>query len=76
MFIAKGTILLANSNSVTGDITVSNSPTTFGTILLTGSNSALGGNIDVNGKVIVKGGVVSGRVTQPAGASIIRGQLH
>ncbi|MBP9925790.1 MAG: hypothetical protein KBF45_07340, partial [Cyclobacteriaceae bacterium] len=65
---SKGTVLLANSNSVTGDITVSNSPISFGTILLTGSNSALGGNIDVIGQVIVKGGVVSGRVTQPAGA--------
>ncbi|MBL7877375.1 MAG: hypothetical protein JNL53_17045, partial [Cyclobacteriaceae bacterium] len=66
---SKGTISLANSNCVTGDITASNSSTTSGTVLLAGSNSALGGNIDVKGKIVVSGGVVSGRITQPAGAS-------
>jgi cytoskeletal protein CcmA (bactofilin family) len=66
---SKGTVSLANSNCVTGDITASNSPSTSGTIFLAGSNSALGGNIDVNGRITINGGVVSGTVTQPAGAS-------
>ena len=66
---SKGTIVLANSNSVTGKIAASNSPNTYGTILSVGSNANLGGDIDVNGKIVVGGGTVSGKVTHPSGTT-------
>ena len=61
-----GTVVLANSNTVTGKITAANSPTVTGTILSVGSNANLGGNIDVNGKIVIGGGTVSGKVTYPS----------
>ena len=66
---SQGTISLANSNTVTGKIAVSNSPFISGTILSVGSSANLGGNIDVNGNTVVSGGIVSGRVTHPTGTT-------
>ncbi len=64
-----GTVVLANSNQVTGKITAANTFAATGTILSVGSNANLGGNIDVNGKIVVSNGTVSGRVTHPVGTT-------
>lgn len=64
-----GTVTLANNNKVTGRITAANSPTTSGTILSVGFYANLGGNIDVNGKIVVGSGTVSGKVTHPTGTT-------
>jgi hypothetical protein len=66
-----GTIELANGNSVSGKITAANSQglSINTTILLVGSNATFGGNIDVKGKIVIGGGVVSGKVTHPPGTS-------
>ncbi len=66
---SKGTIFLANSNTVTGKMAASNSPSVSGTTVTVGSNANLGGNIDANGNIKVSGGIVSGKVTHPAGTS-------
>ncbi|MEO6490539.1 MAG: MBG domain-containing protein [Ferruginibacter sp.] len=64
-----GTIQLANSNSVSGRISSANSDQlgSTTTILSVGSSALLSGNIDVNGKIVVGGGTVLGRVTHPVG---------
>ena len=64
-----GTVVLANSNSVSGKITAANSPSISGTILSVGNSANIGGNIDVNGNVVVGGGTVSGKVTHPSGTT-------
>ena len=61
-----GTVVLNNSNTVTGKITAANSPVVSGTILSVGSSANLGGNIDVNGNIVVGGGTVSGIVKHPS----------
>jgi cytoskeletal protein CcmA (bactofilin family) len=60
---SKGTIVMANSNLVSGRIAAANIPTVGGTILQIGSNANIGGNIDVNGNIVISGGVVKGKVT-------------
>jgi hypothetical protein len=70
-----GIIQLVNSNIVTGKITAANqytlpSPLPAGsTILSVGSSATLGsnsgGNIDVNGSIVIGGGSVLGKVTIP-----------
>ncbi len=64
-----GTVVLANSNTVTGKITAANTANSTATILSVGSSANLGGNIDVKGKIIIGGGTVSGRVTHPSGTT-------
>ena len=66
---SKGTIVLNNSNIVTGRIAAANSPAVAGTILSVGTLANLGGNIDVNGKIVIGSGTVSGIVTYPSPAS-------
>ncbi len=64
-----GTIALAGSNIVRGNIAASNSLGRSGTILSVGANANLGGNLDVNGNIIITNGVVSGVVTNPIGST-------
>ena len=64
-----GSVLLNNSNIVTGKITAANSKGATGSILSIGSSANIGGNIDVNGNIIIGGGTVSGKVTHPAGTT-------
>jgi hypothetical protein len=62
--VSKGKIVLANSNSVSGNIYAANatSPAATGTIFQTGSNASLNGPINVNGNIVVGGGSVNGPV--------------
>jgi hypothetical protein len=64
-----GTILLSNSNKVTGKITAANAYGATGNIISIGSSATLSGNIDVLGNITVGGGTVSGIVTHPAGTT-------
>ena len=64
-----GTVVLANSNAVSGKVTAANAFNAAGTILSVGTSASLGGNIDVNGNIVIGGGTVSGIVTNPAGTS-------
>ncbi len=64
-----GTIVLANSNQVTGNISAANSAGLTSTILSVGSSANIGGNIDVNGIITIGGGTVTGKITNPIGAS-------
>jgi hypothetical protein len=66
-----GTVVLANSNKVTGRITAANTAGLGGTILSVGSSAIIGGNIDVNGNIVVSGGTISGKVTHPDGTSYL-----
>jgi len=66
---SKGTITLANSNSVSGKIAAANLFNSTGNILSIGSNANLGGNIDVKGNIYVGGGTVLGKVTHPSGTT-------
>src|SRR5664279_2977190 len=61
-----GVVQLANTDTVTGRITAANGSASTGTIFLAGTNSLLKGNIDVNGKIVIGSGVVSGKVTHTA----------
>ena len=73
---SKGTIALTNSNTVVGKIAASNSPAVTGTILSVGSSANLSGAIDVNGNIVIGGGVVSGPVTTSGsytGPTTVRG---
>ncbi len=66
-----GAVFLANKTNVGGRITAANSAGLKSTIFQAGSNSLLGGNIDVNGNIQIASGSgsVTGRVTHPAGTS-------
>ena len=66
---SRGTISLANSNLVTGNIAASNIPKSSGTVLSVGSNANLKGDIDADGKISIGGGTVLGKVTHPVGTS-------
>lgn len=61
-----GTILLANSNTVTGRIAAG---IQAGFPITIGSSANIGGNIDVNGNIKIAGGVVNGKVTHPKGTT-------
>ena len=61
-----GIVQHSNTDTVTGRITAANGSASMGTIFQAGTNSLLKGNIDVNGKIVVGSGVVSGMVTHPA----------
>jgi hypothetical protein len=65
-----GTVVLANSNTVSGRITAANMAALKAgtTILSVGSGASLTGNIDVNGDILISGGTVSGIVTNPPGS--------
>jgi len=64
---SQGRIILANGNSISGNIAASNSPSITGTILSIGSNATVGtttsNTINVNGNILVGGGTVYARVT-------------
>ncbi|MBC7507814.1 MAG: hypothetical protein H7320_03555, partial [Ferruginibacter sp.] len=62
-----GTVVLANSNAVSGKVTAANAFNAAGTILSVGTSASLGDNIDVNGNIEIGGGTISGIVTNPAG---------
>lgn len=65
-----GTVILANSNTVTGKVAAANTAGLSGTIFSAGSNATIGGNIDVNGNIVISNnGTVSGNVTHPAGTT-------
>jgi hypothetical protein len=65
-----GTVVLANSNSVTGKVTAANTTSASGTIFSAGSNATIGGNIDVKGNIVIgNNGTVSGKVTHPSGTT-------
>lgn len=70
---SNGTIVLANSNVVKGNIAASNAFSASGTILSVGNNANLGlstaNTIDVKGKIVVAGGTVKSKVTHPAGTT-------
>ena len=66
---ARGTVVLANSNTVTGKITTANFYAATGTILSVGSSANLGGNLDVSGNIVVGGGTVTGKATHPTGTT-------
>ena len=61
-----GRVELANSNTVSGRITVANPSFLPGNVLTVGSNAVLQGNIDVHGSILISGGIVTGQVTHPA----------
>ena len=61
-----GKINLANSNTVTGNLTAESNN---GTVISIGSNAIITGNITANGNILVSGGVVNGTVTQPSGST-------
>jgi hypothetical protein len=65
-----GTVVLANSNTVSGRITAANLSAlkTGTTILSVGAGASLTGNIDVNGDIVISDGTVSGIVTNPTGS--------
>lgn len=66
-----GTINLANTTTVGGNIAAANSSSSKKTILQTGPNAYLKGNIDVNGNISIGGGnsQVDGKVTHPKGTT-------
>lgn len=64
-----GKVILANNNTVSGKITAANAAGLSGTILQAGYNANLSGNIDVKGNIVVTGGIVTGKVTHPAGTT-------
>ena len=66
---SRGTISLSNTNLVTGKIAALNIPKTFSTVLSVGNSADLRGDIDVNGKIVVGGGTVLGKVTHPTGTT-------
>ncbi|MGZ5247983.1 MAG: hypothetical protein ACXWV5_12980, partial [Flavitalea sp.] len=66
-----GKISFASNNSITGNITSENSPLAPGTILLSGLNTTIKGNLDVNGNIKIRSGSVVGNISQPAGSSYI-----
>ena len=49
-----GSVQLSNSNIVTGKITAANSTGATGTILSVRSSANIGGDIDVNGNIVIK----------------------
>ena len=61
-----GNVQLSNTDTVTGRITAANLSALTGTIFSAGTNSLLKGNIDINGKIVISSGIVSGVVTHPA----------
>ena len=66
---SQGTILLANSNDISGRIAAANLFSTSGLTVSIGSNAVIGGDIDANGTIEIGGGSVLGKVTHPAGTS-------
>ena len=66
---SRGSISLANSNTVSGRISAANTSFMSGPILSVGSNALFNGDIDVNGNIIIGGGTISGKVTHPPGTS-------
>ncbi|MES1214111.1 MAG: hypothetical protein ABUT20_01235, partial [Bacteroidota bacterium] len=59
-----GTVSLDKTNTITGKISAANSQNLTTTILSVGTNSILGGNIDVKGNIVIgSGSTVSGIVT-------------
>lgn len=66
---AEGLIILGGGNQVAGNIFGSNSSNATGNIMSAGSGSGFGGNITVNGNILLSGGTVAGQVSHPAGTS-------
>ena len=66
-----GTIVLANSNAVTGNIAagIYNTPFAAGTIFSAGTSENFIGNININGNIVIGGGTVTGTVTNPVGTT-------
>ena len=64
-----GKVEFGNNSTAGGIVTAANTGGLSGTIFQTGSGAILSGNIDVNGNIVVTGGTVSGKVTQPAGST-------
>jgi len=69
-----GTVVLANSNVVTGKITAANNITpAAGTVFSAGTSENFSGNIDINGNIVIGGGTVSGIVTNPSSTTYTLG---
>ena len=66
-----GTIVLSNSNAVTGNIAggIYNILPAAGTIFSAGTSENFIGNIDINGNIVIGGGTVTGTVTNPVGTT-------
>lgn len=54
---------------ITGNLYVANSNGALGNVLISGNNSAFGGNILVDGDIHIDNGSIAGQVTRPAGSS-------
>ncbi|HEY0680095.1 MAG TPA: MBG domain-containing protein, partial [Chitinophagaceae bacterium] len=61
---SKGRVLLANTNTVNGNVTAANAttPAASGTIFQMGSNAVLAGTGGINGNVVIQGGNIGGPV--------------
>src|SRR5205814_2818742 len=64
-----GTVVLANSNVVTGKITagIYNTAPAAGTIFSAGTSETFRDSININGNIVIGGGTVTGPVTNPVG---------
>jgi|GEM_PF-5762692 len=62
-----GRILFSSNNRVTGRLTAASGSEP---VLQTGTGLSIGGDVDVNGNILIGGGVISGTITQPVGSTI------
>ncbi len=66
---SNGRVELSTNNAITGKITAANSSASISNVLQVGNGANLVGNIDVNGKISIGTGSVTGVVTHPVGTA-------
>ncbi len=64
---SNGKINLSNNNTIAGRVVAANKNNVSGTIFQATSGVNIGGNVDVNGNIVLAGGSIAGKVTQSSG---------